>query len=161
MPETITLLGQAGDEDDEFDEKTDTWNYQKGHAPRNLAVSPLDTRGCDRSLYASYKVTVDDPVDVTCDSSKSNSSSFASATEKLTLRVGNFYKNGKAAPILQIKINNNNTWTDIRSVSPNEVVYLSYDEIAGKLNVNFEDLFGQRLSFRVLKTFATPAKPAL
>jgi hypothetical protein len=157
IPEKFQFAGYMRiDSDDPLPYQAAERAYVKGMAPFTLGISEFFDTGCERTVYARGQIIVDDPVDVYIMEYKDNGK-YASASEKLTLQVGNFYKNDRAAPILQVSIDNRKEWIDMqRSVSPNEVISLSYDEIVGelqkKLNIGFEDLFGKNLCFRVVKT---------
>jgi hypothetical protein len=125
--------------------------YIKGMNPFTLAIDESFDTGCERSIYAQSKITVDDPVEVTCNLSKSGNYTFATETENLTLRIGKFYENG-TLPQLQVSADEKHSWKNIQSVRPNETINLSYHAIVGKLDVEFETLLGKPLYFRVLKT---------
>ncbi|MDR3184542.1 MAG: hypothetical protein LBT49_03955 [Prevotellaceae bacterium] len=158
MPASIRLLGKAGDEDTDNNPADETWYYTKGDSPRNLAVETSQRRGtCTRSLYANYTAIVDDPVEMSCNPSRNGTYTFSTETEKLTLRIGKFYENGKQ-PVLQISFDEQDTWKDIQTVRPNETVNLSYRNIVEKLGKNFESLLGKPLYFRILKTLLNGTK---
>jgi hypothetical protein len=161
QPRSFKLFGKAGDEDDDYDDDSDTWQYVKGDAPTNLVVGPsFSDCGllycCNRSLDASYKVIVDDPVFITNISCKGNCK-YATETDKLILRVEKFYENGKQA-VLQVSVDGKQTWKNVKDVRSNETVSLSYEDLIERVGIDFEDWLGKGLHFRVVKTLLNGTK---